>query len=196
MPPTQPPRSRLIGSDVLSASPSAASCGREAAPHTHRRHLLGAFAGTYVASLIPWALAQPVASAEQAPFMALSALLTGRTALDAELGQRLHAALVAAQPGFAADARALLDWINTRQVDPARLQQALDDARSPLAPLPRLLARAWFMGIVGEGAQARVLAYEEALNAQIVADVLRPPSYAYGPYGSWVVPPKEEPSRG
>ncbi len=41
------------------------------------------------------------------------------------------------------------------------------------------------MGIVGSKQRARCLAFETALNAEIVADVLKPPTYAYGPYGSW-----------
>jgi hypothetical protein len=45
------------------------------------------------------------------------------------------------------------------------------------------------MGIVGDGAKARCLAYEKALNAVIVADVLKPPSYAYDAYGSWAAKP-------
>lgn len=31
----------------------------------------------------------------------------------------------------------------------------------------------------------RVLAYEQALNAQVVSDVLMPPSYCHGGYGHW-----------
>ena len=57
--------------------------------------------------------------------------------------------------------------------------------RSPLATLPRKIVSAWFLGIVGSGEQARCIAYETALNAVIVADVLKPPTYAYGVYGSW-----------
>jgi hypothetical protein len=41
------------------------------------------------------------------------------------------------------------------------------------------------MGIVGSGDKARCLAYETALNAIVVEDVLKPPTYAYGTYGSW-----------
>lgn len=58
--------------------------------------------------------------------------------------------------------------------------------------MPRKVAMAWFMGVVGSGAQARCLAYEHALNAQIVADVLKPPTYAYGTYGSWARNPTVE----
>ena len=70
-----------------------------------------------------------------------------------------------------------------------KLQKTLDDEKSPLAPLPHDLAKAWFQGIVGSGDKARCIAFETALNAVIVADVLKPPTYAYGAYGSWASKP-------
>lgn len=157
------------------------SCARS----LRRRTVLGGLLGAYVASLIPWALAQPVASAEQGAFLAVSAILAGRQTLDAALAQRLYAALAADDPGFAAAAQSLLALINDRKIDPTALHQLLIDEQSPLAPVAQNIARAWLMGIVGSGDQARVLAYEDALNAQMVQDFLKPPTYAYGVHGSW-----------
>ena len=67
----------------------------------------------------------------------------------------------------------------------------LDGEHSPLAPLPRQIMSAWFLGVVGGGGSgdARCVAYETALNAVVVADVLKPPTYAYGAYGSWSAKP-------
>ena len=48
------------------------------------------------------------------------------------------------------------------------------------------------LGVVGSGEGARCVAYETALNAVIVADVLKPPTYAYGAYGSWSAKPNSE----
>ena len=46
------------------------------------------------------------------------------------------------------------------------------------------------LGVVDTCAAARCLAFETALNAVvIVSDVLKPPTYAYSPYGSWAAPP-------
>ncbi|MBL0391505.1 hypothetical protein JJ685_10180 [Ramlibacter monticola] len=53
------------------------------------------------------------------------------------------------------------------------MQRALDDAKSPQAALPRRIMTAWCLGIVGSGDKARCLAYEDALNARMVADVRR-----------------------
>lgn len=154
-----------------------------------RRRLLAGMVTAYTASLIPWALAAPVTDAAQGTFVALSAILVGRKVLDADLATRLHAALVAVQPGFDKDSQALLDLIDAQHIDPAQLQQSLDGSKSPLAPLPRKIMRAWCLGLVGEGEATRCVAYENALDAVMVSDVLKPPTYAYGPYGSWSKPP-------
>jgi hypothetical protein len=125
----------------------------------------------------------------QRRFPALSAIIAGRQSLDQVQARRLYGALCADDAGFAAGVQALLAQVNARKLDAATLQHALDDDQSALAAIPRKIASAWFMGIVGSGAKARCLAYETALNAQIVADVLKPPSYAYGAYGSWTKQP-------
>lgn len=141
--------------------------------------------GAYVASLIPWALAQPAPSAARGRFVALSAILVGRPVLDATLAARLHDALDASRPRLAADLQALLSLIEVRSIAPENLQPVLDQQFPELATLPRQIVRAWTLGVVGEGYDSRCLAYEAALNAVIVADVLEPPTYAYGAYGSW-----------
>lgn len=154
-----------------------------------RRALLAGLLSAYSASLIPWALAQPVTDADQGTFVALSAILVGRQALDAVHAKRLHDALSADDPGFSAAARTLLALINDQKIDPLALQKTLDAEHAPLAALPRKIMTAWCLGIVGAPEQARCIAYETALNAVIVEDVLKPPTYAYGVYGSWAKKP-------
>lgn len=168
--------------------------GRETEPANpeRRRVLIGfltAVTASFIASQIPWALAAPVKSAAHGAFVAVSAILVGRRVLDAGLTIRLYDALVAVAPHFAADVRALLALIEKRQIDPAKLQSVLDTEKSPLAPLPRKIMRAWCLGLVGEGETTRCIAYENAMDAVMVSDVLKPPTYAYGPYGSWSQPP-------
>ncbi len=159
-------------------------------PNARCRTLLAGLLSAYTASLIPWALAQPVAAADQGAFLALSAILAGRQALDSAQAKRLYDALQADDPGFPAAAQALLALINQRRIDPLQLQQVLDTEKSPLAPLPRAIVSAWYLGIVGGGKRARTLAYETALNAAAVADILKPPTYCYGVYGSWTKKPQ------
>lgn len=154
-----------------------------------RRRLLASVVSAYTASLVPWAMAQPVADGEHGAFIALSALLAGRPSLDIALADRLYKALSSDDPGFPDAAHTLLTFIEQQKIDPLALQKTLDDAKSPLAPLPRKIVTAWYMGIVGSGENAQVFAYEHALNALAVSDVLKPPTYAYGVYGSWARKP-------
>lgn len=161
------------------------STSRDSPADPSRRRLLAGLLTAYTASLIPWALAQPAPSAERGAFTALSAILVGRQALDAAQATRLYDALAATDPHFPTDVQALLALINERHIDPLRLQGVLDDEHSPLAPLPRSIMRAWTLGVVGSGTDAHCVAYETALDAVFVADVLKPPTYAYGAYGSW-----------
>jgi len=157
--------------------------------HLARRGVLGGMVGAFAATLIPWALAQPVADAGHGSFVAVSAIIVGKSTLDAALARRLYDALTADDPGFPAAAQALLAAINDRKIDPLQLQQLLDAEKSPLAGVPRKIATAWWLGIVGSGEKARCVAFETALNAQAVSDVLKPPTYAYGAYGSWARKP-------
>lgn len=154
-----------------------------------RRHLLAGFVSAYTASLVPWAMAQPVNDPHQAEFLALSAIIAGRRSLDTLMADRIFRALSEGHPEFTQNVRNLLHMIGQRKIDPLHLQKILDDEKSPLAPLPRQIATAWFQGIIGTGSDAHVIAYAEALNAQMVADVLKPPTYGYGPYGSWTRKP-------
>jgi len=157
-----------------------------------RRLLLASLLSASAAALIPWALAEPVDNAGQGAFLGVSAILVGRLALEPGLARRLYAALLAQDARFPAQVGALLAQINQQSLNAATLQQALDEAQSPLASVPRQIASAWFLGIVGSGEAAVCVAYEEALNATIVGDILKPPSYADGAYGSWAVKPVEK----
>jgi hypothetical protein len=158
-------------------------------PVVSRRQLLAGLLSSHTLALIPWAAAQPIDDAGHGTFLAVSALLVGRPTLDAAQAKHLYEALVADDPGVPAAAQTLLTLINERRVDPLQLQSILDADKSPIAALPRTIATAWFLGVVGQGEKARCIAFETALNAQIVGDVIKPPTYAYGAYGSWARKP-------
>jgi hypothetical protein len=154
-----------------------------------RRSVLAGLLSAYAASLIPWALAEPVAEPARGAFLALSAILAGRQSLDQAQAMRLYDALSADDAGFGAGVQALLALVKRRSIDPMQLQPLLDAEQPALAPLPRRIVTAWYLGIVGSGDNARCLAFEDALNAAVVADILKPPTYAYGAYGSWAKKP-------
>ncbi|MGI4861307.1 MAG: sugar dehydrogenase complex small subunit [Janthinobacterium lividum] len=169
-------------------------------PSLIRRSLLGGLFFSSVASFFPWSVAGaqraaatvapavPPAAASPA-FLRVSRLLTGRTTLDVAQAARLHAGLVAAQPDYLAQLRDLDAFIVQHEATAGALQALLDAAHAPFAGLPRQVAIAWYVGVVGTGAGARCVTYETSLMNVLVADQVTPASYAYGPYGSWARPP-------
>lgn len=150
-----------------------------------RRMLLTGVVAAYLASFVSVAAAQPASDAARDAFLRISTFLTGRPSLDPEQGRRLYEALAADVPQFKAEVRGLLALIVDRRIDADRLQEVLDGEGSALASLPRKIMTAWYTGIVGEGGAARCVTFETSLMHQLVADRLNPPSYCYGPHGSW-----------
>lgn len=108
-------------------------------------------------------------------FMDVSRRLTGFDSLDASFGRRLYAALSADVATFHDD---------LARLDPAD-EQGL--AQSALA---KPMLTGWFRGQVGSGRKSQCIAYVPTLENRVVADILRPPSYAYGAYGSWRTRPQ------
>lgn len=159
-------------------------------PNSGRRLMLASLLASYASSFIPWPLANAQtthsASAE-APeeFLNVSRVITGRATLDAVQANRLYAGLVATVPSFATQLNALAAFIAGNPSATNPLQVSLDTANAPFAGLPRQIATAWYIGVVGAGPLARCVTYETSLMNVVVSDRLKPPSYAYGPYGSW-----------
>lgn len=173
-------------------SPDKAATEPSTTAGLSRRVVLAGLVTAYTASLIPWALAESAPDVDRGNFLILSALIAGREGLDNELAIRYYDALLENDEGFPAAVSAILTLVNQHRIDPLKLQAFLDESRPELAAVPRRIATAWFLGVVESVDGARVLAYEEALNAQLVSDVLMPPSYCYGGYGSWA----QEPGKG
>lgn len=164
-------------------------------PHTtfpafglQRRQLLGGFLVVGAVQLVPWAAAispAPSPPTTSPAFMALSRYLTERDDLNPHLAARMQAALQGLDSAFVAQADTLWKWIDSNRIALADLNTRLKADMPALAALPGQVMQAWAMGIVGSGAQTRVVAYEYALNAQLVSDKLKPPTYSYGTHGSW-----------
>ena len=153
-----------------------------------RRHLLGGALAAGMAQLIPgsWA-AEPAAGSDS--FMALSRFLTERDDLNLAQGTRLLAAMSSLDGKFASKLDELWQWIGSKQIALADLNQRLKAEQPELADVATNVMQLWYQGIAGSGTSTVVVAYEHALNAEVVADKLRPPSYAYGAYGSWTSNP-------
>lgn len=149
-----------------------------------RRYLLGGVLAAGFVQLTPWRWASAATSGASG-FMALSAYLTERNDLPAPLGARMQAAWQELDDKFNANVDALWQWIDSNHVALAELNPRLQAEKPELAKVPAQIMQIWWQGIAGSGTQVRVVTYEHALNAEAVADRLRPPSYAYGNYGSW-----------
>ncbi len=173
------------------ACPATPSAARLESPiaSAPRRAVLAGMGAAFAATMLPGARAGTASDAGRAAFLALSAIIAGSRALDGHLARRLFDALQADDRSFASSAGTLLDVVRQQHLEPSGLQRALDAGHPELAALPRRIASAWFLGIVGSGDKARCVAYESALSSVIVADILRPPTYAYGPYASWATRP-------
>lgn len=128
-------------------------------------------------------------STAPAAFMEVSQALCGRAHREPGLANRLYKAMSEDNADFATELDKLASFMRQPGHDVAQLQASLDTAQSSFAALPRRIVTAWYTGIVGDGEKARCIAYEEALMSITVADQLRPPSYAYGIYGSWANQP-------
>jgi hypothetical protein len=133
--------------------------------------------------------ATPPTAAERDAFLRVSQFLTGRTTLDATQTGRLFQALTGSDAQFPAHVQALAAFIVANSPDPLQLQALLDDGKQPFAALPRQIATAWYIGVVGQGEAARCITYASSLMNVTVWDHLRPPSYAYGAYGTWAAKP-------
>lgn len=149
-----------------------------------------------VAQIAPWALATspaptptPAPAAASPAFLALSHYLTEREGLNPRLAARMQAALQALDASFATKAEALWRWIDGQRIPLAAFDGRLKAEQPELAATAEQTMQVWVLGIAGADFQTRVLAFEYALNAQLVADKLKPPTYAYGLPGSWSLNP-------
>jgi len=130
--------------------------------------------GSLFAAIDPSAALRAATADTFGHFMRVSRVLTARQDLDPEIGRRLYDALCASDAGFAGRAVAL----------------PLDEAGAAAdRPTSKAILDAWYLGVAGRGLQAVCITYVAALMNQTVADVLNPPTYAYGRYGSWADKP-------
>ncbi len=158
--------------------------------------------------LPPPAVAQSGSNEPLAAFMELSAVLTGHSDLNGILGQEAFTALAQHEPTFGDNMRELLTFFRAGGVDATGLQSRLAAERPELARIPRQVVRAWYLGVVGDvdeepageeelnpetaaqgTANARVVAWEQAMMFVPVADRLPVPSYCGGQAGFWSEPP-------
>ena len=147
-----------------------------------------------MAAMLAWGpprvFAQQARQNADSEFLQLSKLLCGRPDLDAELASRLSAALSATHQGFPAQVTACASFARQHGIASVdKLAAALDAQDKQLASVLRTILSAWYTGVVGDGPQAKVIAYGEALMFSVVGDVLPPPSYCRAAPGYWTAKP-------
>lgn len=149
-----------------------------------RRRLLKVVGVGLSAGLMGPVAFRAVAESAQAPganlqeFMQVSLALTGKRELNPQIGQRLYQ-LLATQPGFT---------IGLAQLQPLP-QGKPENWSAAQRKTARDVLSAWYLGKVGEGAQALVVSYEKALMFDAVAGVLVIRSYCSGKPGYWATQP-------
>jgi hypothetical protein len=162
-------------------------------PASGRRSFLITTAVNALAGVVVSAMPLKAVAALNSPadrFMSASRLLTGKSDLDFTISSRTFEALSELDPKFPDRLTALADAL-----DAAGLRDMRDFDRSSAAAQPALrttaieIVSAWYLGIVGIGASAKLVTYENALMYRPTRDITRPPATGFSEFGSWAAKP-------
>lgn len=140
-----------------------------------------------VSGVVPWQSAMASAQSD-ADFAALSQFLVSRP-VSAVLAARYYAALDKRAPNFATNVIALKQLVAERGLKHVDDYLALADADPSLKATATSIIAAWYLGIVGEPADAELISYSEALMYRPTHGTLIIPTYGGGP-DSWGPKPK------
>ena len=144
--------------------------------------MLSSIAGPLLLSQQARAGLQPAAG-NLAVFTTVSAALTGRGSLDPALAQALYQAFQLAVKDFDTTLLKLHGAINGKDI-------TFSDEQKAEQGLSQSILQAWYLGVVGKGKKAVCVTYTEALANKVAAPILVPPSYSYGPIGTWTTKPE------
>ena len=158
----------------------------EDTPGLSRRNLLRSSVIVGLAALasgaMPWqsVLAAQVSSDD---FMALSRFLVSR-AVNPVLAARYYAALDKRAPNFSTNVIALKQLIDARGYKHVDEYLAQPDPDASLRATATSIISAWYLGVVGEPADAELISYSLAMMYQPTHGILIIPTYGAGP-DSW-----------
>jgi len=154
---------------------------------TRRRFVLGACASAVALAFgsagfgFPAFISQAFADTPPAGldgFLLLSRKLTGRTAFDPALAQRVYNALAKSDSEFVGNVSALKVWLAAHGGERwVTVPKGFKTVTPRLAGTFTAFMRAWSLGLVGDAPRVSVVAYERALMFDPVNDVLTIPSY-------------------
>lgn len=125
----------------------------------------------------------PPAAGNLAVFTTVSAALTGRGSLDPALAQSLYQAFQLAVKDFDTTLLKLRGAMTGEEI-------TFSDEQKAEQSLSQSILQAWYLGVVGKGKKAVCVTYTEALANKVAAPILVPPSYSYGPIGTWTTKPE------
>ncbi len=125
----------------------------------------------------------PPAAGNLAVFTTVSATLTGRGSLDPALAQALYQAFQVAVKDFDTTLLKLRGAMTGEEI-------TFSDEQKAEQGLSQSILQAWYLGVVGKGKKAVCVTYTEALANKVAAPILVPPSYSYGPIGTWTTKPE------
>lgn len=161
-----------------------------------RRHALKMLGAVSLAGVAGPMLLSTRAKAALAPagqglqqFISVSQTLTGKPELNPTLALALYNAMLK----NAADLDLQVSKLQTALAQAEVLAQgdktAFSDTQKAEHGLSQALLQGWYLGTVGKGKKAVCVAYMDTLSNRSVADVLVPPSFSYGPCGTWSAKP-------
>lgn len=169
--------------------------GPTAAQGLGRRQLLAGFGAAALAMGSPECLFASDAEAAEGEstltrFLDVSRLLTRRRALDAVLGRRIYEELNRVVPRFDYRIDAMRRFIGAQGIaDVETLAAGLAKEDRDLAGLATTMITAWYTGVVGNGPDAKLVAYDNALMFDTVRDAVAIPSYCRGAPNYWTARP-------
>lgn len=182
------PSSSSTPSLAVSSSSSSVSTGLQPERGLSRRALIGGAAAAGVAALAGGAgvlgmTTAFAAASSSEDFLRLSVFLTGGKPLDATLAARYQTELAKDIEQFGSATAALARHI--ADTKPAHVDDLLaTELDAGLRQTAKQIVSAWYLGIVGEGAKARLISYANALMYRPTEGALIIPSYGGGP-DSW-----------
>lgn len=131
-------------------------------------------------------LIQPESEQGFRDFFEFSQFATGHAGLDKGVGQALYQALQEQDSEFV-QKLALLQAKKGNLPDVDALADALEG--HPLRATLLLIIRGWYSGVIEEGTNAKVYAFEKALMYQPAGDVVVIPTYAHNGPNYWTAEP-------
>lgn len=161
------------------------------APCPSRRTFLAVAAGATLAALsatplLPFVVrradaAETASGGIAAGFLRLSMFVTGQRDLNPETSRRYFVALSRRDPAFPAKIGALLAHVDQAGFTDMDAFLAAVPAEAPMRATASGIVSAWYLGIVGEAADAELITYADALMYRPTRGVLVVPTYGAGP---------------